>query len=478
MRGGIVGINVGANKDTPDRIVDYVRLIELFAPVASYVTINISSPNTPGLRTMQQAAVLDDLLARVVDARERVAQNAGPTPVLLKIAPDLSLSDLDDVVGIARSRRVDGMIVGNTTVGRPPALRDTTKAKEAGGLSGRPLFALANRMLAETYVRVEDVFPLIGAGGIDSGTAALAKIRAGASLIQIYSGLVFRGLGLVAEIKSVAARGARTRPAGQPQGIHRRRCGFGHRRAVAAVTWVAAVLAVLTGDALTIGVRASYKGIPVKMPVLGRDEMIDCYTWTTDNGYKPRMMLEETGLPHKIVPVNLREKAQMSPEFMKISPGHKIPAIVDHDGPGGARVTLCESGAILKYLGGEVRQVLSDRPAARAKVDQWLFYGSATFTTLAQQFGHWTIRSPVKAPTAQEHYDANLRDMLGILDRHLAQNEYFGGAYSIADMTMYSDVHLHGVNDIGLTEYPNVKRWHDAIEARPAVKRAWGPFPA
>ena len=201
--GGIVGINVGANKDTPDRIVDYVNLIERFAPVASYVTINISSPNTPGLRTMQQAAVLDDLLARVVDARERVAQNAGPTPVLLKIAPDLSLSDLDDVVGIARSRRVDGMIVGNTTVGRPADLRDTEKAKEAGGLSGRPLFALANRMLAETYVRVEGVFPLIGAGGIDSGMAALAKIRAGASLIQIYSGLVFRGLGLVAEIKNV-----------------------------------------------------------------------------------------------------------------------------------------------------------------------------------------------------------------------------------------------------------------------------------
>jgi dihydroorotate dehydrogenase len=200
--GGVVGINVGANKDTPDRIVDYVRLIELFAPVASYVTINISSPNTPGLRTMQQAAVLDDLLARVVDARERVARNAGPTPVLLKIAPDLSLSDLDDVVGIARSRRVDGMIVGNTTVGRPPDLRDATKAKEGGGLSGRPLFVLANRMLAETYVRVEEVFPLIGAGGVDSGTAALAKIRAGASLLQIYSGLVFRGLGLVAEIKN------------------------------------------------------------------------------------------------------------------------------------------------------------------------------------------------------------------------------------------------------------------------------------
>jgi len=200
--GGIVGINIGANKDAADRIVDYVGLIERFAPVASYVTINISSPNTPGLRNMQQAAVLDDLLARVIDARERVTQSAGPTPVLLKIAPDLSLPDLDDVVGIARSRRVDGMIVGNTTVTRPEGLRDTATASEAGGLSGRPLLALANRMLAESFVRVEGVFPLVGAGGIDSGAAALGKIRAGASLVQLYSGLVFRGLGLVGEIKA------------------------------------------------------------------------------------------------------------------------------------------------------------------------------------------------------------------------------------------------------------------------------------
>jgi dihydroorotate dehydrogenase len=131
-----------------------------------------------------------------------VVQHAGPTPVLLKIAPDLSLPELDDVVGIARSRRVDGMIVGNTTLARPPGLRDARIAKETGGLSGRPLFAFSTRMLAETYVRVEGVFPLIGVGGIDSAAAALAKFRAGASLIQLYSALVFRGLGLVAEIKS------------------------------------------------------------------------------------------------------------------------------------------------------------------------------------------------------------------------------------------------------------------------------------
>ncbi len=199
--GGIVGINLGANKDASDRVADYARLIEKFAAVASYVTVNISSPNTPGLRDMQQAGVLDDLLARVIDARERVTKNAGPTPVLLKIAPDLSLSDLDDVVGIARARRVDGMIVGNTTVTRPASLHDP-QSQQAGGLSGRPLLRLADRMLAETYVRVEGVFPLVGAGGIDSGGSALGKIRAGASLIQVYSGLVFRGLRLVGEIKA------------------------------------------------------------------------------------------------------------------------------------------------------------------------------------------------------------------------------------------------------------------------------------
>jgi dihydroorotate dehydrogenase len=200
--GGIIGVNVGANKNSPDRVADYVALIERFAAVASYITVNVSSPNTPGLRALQQATTLDDLLARVIDARERVSQQAGPTPILLKVAPDLTLGELDDVVGIARSRRVDGMIVGNTTIGRPSSLRETKTAREAGGLSGRPLFALSTRMLAETYVRAEGVFPLIGAGGIDSGAAAVAKFRAGASQVQLYSALVFRGLGLVAEIKS------------------------------------------------------------------------------------------------------------------------------------------------------------------------------------------------------------------------------------------------------------------------------------
>ncbi len=200
--GGIVGVNVGANKDSDDRVADYVKLIETFAPVASYFTVNVSSPNTPGLRDLQQAAALDDLLARVIDARERVRRNAGDSPVLLKIAPDLSLPELDDVVHIARSRRVDGMIVANTTLARPSTLREQTRASEQGGLSGRPLFRLSTRMVAETYVRAEGAFPLIGVGGIDTGGAALTKIRAGASLIQLYSSLIYKGLGLVDSIKS------------------------------------------------------------------------------------------------------------------------------------------------------------------------------------------------------------------------------------------------------------------------------------
>jgi dihydroorotate dehydrogenase len=199
--GGIVGVNVGANRDSPDRVADYVRLIETFAPVAGYITVNVSSPNTPGLRDLQQAKSLDDLLARVVEARQRVQERHGAMPVLLKIAPDVTLTDLDDIVGVARRHRMDGMIIGNTTLSRPPSLKERQKSIEQGGLSGRPLFSLSTRLLAETYVRVEGAFPLIGAGGIDSGKSAVAKLKAGASLVQLYTGLVFHGLGLLPQIK-------------------------------------------------------------------------------------------------------------------------------------------------------------------------------------------------------------------------------------------------------------------------------------
>ena len=149
----------------------------------------------------------------MIEARETVRARAGPTPVLLKIAPDLTLADLDDVVGVARKHRIDGMIVGNTTIcAAAPRCAIATTAKEPGGLSGRPLFKLSTRMLAETFVRAEGAFPLIGVGGIDSGATAIAKIKAGATLVQLYSGLVFRGIGLVAEIKADLAGGAQARP--------------------------------------------------------------------------------------------------------------------------------------------------------------------------------------------------------------------------------------------------------------------------
>lgn len=205
--------------------------------------------------------------------------------------------------------------------------------------------------------------------------------------------------------------------------------------------------------------------------------MIELYTWMTDNGYKARQMVEETGIEYTLKPVNLREKEQFKPEFLKLSPGHKIPALIDTDGPGGATVTMFETGTILTYMANKYAPALYPTdPVTRLNVEQWFFYGTSTFTTLAQQFGHYTHRSPEKVPAAQEHYEANFRDMMGILDRRLGEAEYLGGEYSIADISCYPDVHIHGVNDTGFDDYPNVKRWHDAIEARPAVQRAWTPY--
>ncbi len=199
-RPGVVGVNVGANKDAADRVDDYVAGIGAFADVASYFTINISSPNTPGLRELQQAAVLDDLLARVLEARDLSARRTGRKPVLLKIAPDLAEGDLDDIVRVCLARGIDGMIVGNTTITRPDYLRSPERS-ESGGLSGKPLFDLSTRMLAETYKRVEKTFPIVGAGGIHDAQSAIAKIEAGATLLQVYSALVYKGPALVGEIK-------------------------------------------------------------------------------------------------------------------------------------------------------------------------------------------------------------------------------------------------------------------------------------
>ena len=197
----VLGINVGANKDATDRVADYVAGIRAFVDVADYFTINVSSPNTPNLRDLQKPDALDELLARVLDARDAKAEAFGRKPVLLKIAPDLSLDDLDGIVRVARARKIDGMIVSNTTIARPAAIAAHRHGAETGGLSGRPLFEASTRMLAETFNRVERQFPLVGVGGIDSAATALAKIEAGATLVQIYSALVFEGPGLVDTIK-------------------------------------------------------------------------------------------------------------------------------------------------------------------------------------------------------------------------------------------------------------------------------------
>jgi dihydroorotate dehydrogenase len=194
--GGVV--NIGANKDATDRLADYVACTRGLAGLVDFITVNVSSPNTPGLRDLQGEAFLDDLLARVIAARDEAGSG---TAVLLKIAPDIGLDTLDAMAATARRRGVDALVVSNTTVARPASLAGAAKG-ETGGLSGRPLFSPSTRLLAEAYLRVGAALPLIGVGGVDSAEAAWTKIRAGASLVQLYSALIYAGPGLVGEIKA------------------------------------------------------------------------------------------------------------------------------------------------------------------------------------------------------------------------------------------------------------------------------------
>jgi dihydroorotate dehydrogenase len=196
-RSGIIGVNIGANKDSEDRIADYVTGYRCFAGIADYVTVNISSPNTPGLRNLQGKGELETLLSRLGEARER--EESKP-PILLKIAPDLSEDELKQVAVTCLAQSVDGVIISNTTVGRP-SLR-AQHANQMGGLSGRPLFALSTRQLARFYLLTGGKLPLIGVGGIADAETAWMKIRAGASLLQLYSGLVYEGPALIDQVLS------------------------------------------------------------------------------------------------------------------------------------------------------------------------------------------------------------------------------------------------------------------------------------
>jgi dihydroorotate dehydrogenase len=201
-RHGLVGVNVGANKESADRVGDYAKAVREMAPFADYITVNISSPNTPGLRALQDRGALEDLVAAVTEAR-----GAEAAPIFLKVAPDLERADIDDIAAVAMGR-LDALIVSNTTISRP-ALRSGPRG-EAGGLSGAPLRALALERLRDFRSATNGQMPLIAAGGISSGADAFERILAGASLVQLYSALVYKGPGLArrigAELKALLER--------------------------------------------------------------------------------------------------------------------------------------------------------------------------------------------------------------------------------------------------------------------------------
>jgi dihydroorotate dehydrogenase len=199
-RDALIGVNIGANKDSADRIADYVSGIRTFYNVARYFTANISSPNTPGLRDLQARESLDALLSAVLAARAEEAGRTGrQVPVFLKIAPDLTEEGLDDIAAVALAHPLDGLIVSNTTLSRE-GLRDVRQADEAGGLSGKPLFEKSTVVLAKMRRRVGENLPIIGVGGVSSAETAAEKIRAGADLVQLYSCMVYAGPGLAGEI--------------------------------------------------------------------------------------------------------------------------------------------------------------------------------------------------------------------------------------------------------------------------------------
>jgi dihydroorotate dehydrogenase len=196
---GPLGVNLGKNKDSADAAADYVRGVQVLARHADYLVINVSSPNTPGLRALQGREPLAALIDAVKRARGEACPAAAP-PLLVKIAPDLQPEDKQDIAAVALASGLDGLIISNTTLARPASLRSPQRG-EAGGLSGVPLFRPSTDLLAEMYRLTGGRLPLVGVGGVASGADAYAKIRAGASLVQLYSALVYEGPGLVGRIK-------------------------------------------------------------------------------------------------------------------------------------------------------------------------------------------------------------------------------------------------------------------------------------
>jgi len=195
----LIGVNLGKNKDSEDAASDYAILVRGFAATVDFLVINVSSPNTPGLRALQNTAPLLKIVRAAHAARDEVAATTRP-PILLKISPDLQDSEVSDVVKVAMDERLDGLVVSNTTLARPESLRSPEKS-EAGGLSGAPLFEPSTQLLKRVYQLTKGGIPLVGVGGVRSGAEAYAKIRAGASLVQLYTALVFDGPAVLNEIK-------------------------------------------------------------------------------------------------------------------------------------------------------------------------------------------------------------------------------------------------------------------------------------
>ncbi len=199
---GPIGMNLGKNKDTVDAAADYEKGVEAFASLTDYLVINVSSPNTPGLRALQSKDALCEIIGRSRAKLDQVCQGIPHKPaLLLKIAPDLTIEERREIAEVALEGALDGMIISNSTIKRDPALR-SKHAGETGGLGGRPLFLESTALLREMYTMTEGRIPLIGVGGVSSGKGAYAKIRAGASLVQIYTSLVYHGLPVIERIKS------------------------------------------------------------------------------------------------------------------------------------------------------------------------------------------------------------------------------------------------------------------------------------
>lgn len=200
-RRGIVGVNIGRNRDSADAVADYTAGVRRTAALADYLVVNVSSPNTPGLRDLQARAVLENLLRQLVAAR---VEAGASVPLLVKVAPDLSTEERVDIAAVALATGIDGIVVANTTVARPPGLL-SPHARESGGLSGRPLFEPSTALLGEIYRLTQGRLPLVGVGGVASAADAYAKIRAGAALVQLYTALVFAGPALLGQIKTELA---------------------------------------------------------------------------------------------------------------------------------------------------------------------------------------------------------------------------------------------------------------------------------